>query len=95
MAIKTTWVKSLAGYDTKAEKQNAYVRISTVQASKESALASVIVYASEPSNDVPAQIIDEASYGFTPSVSDGSANFIKQAYEHLKTLPEFSDAIDC
>lgn len=34
-------------------------------------------------------------YVFTPSVDDGSDNFIKQAYEHLKTLPEFSGAIDC
>lgn len=24
-----------------------------------------------------------------------SKNFIAQAYEHLKTLPEFADAIDC
>lgn len=30
---------------------------------------------------------------FVPSL-DGS-NFIAQAYEHLKTLPEFTDAEDC
>lgn len=30
---------------------------------------------------------------FTPDL-DGP-NFIKQAYLHLKTLPEFSDATDC
>jgi len=35
------------------------------------------------------------SYDFTPSVVDGSDNFIKQAYEYLKTLPEFSGATDC
>lgn len=29
------------------------------------------------------------------STSDGSVNFIKQAYEHLKTLPEFAGATDC
>jgi hypothetical protein len=34
-------------------------------------------------------------YTFEPSVDDGAPNFIAQAYEHLKTLPEFSDAVDC
>jgi hypothetical protein len=34
-----------------------------------------------------------AYYKFAPNL-DG-ANFIKQAYEHLKTLPEFSGATDC
>ena len=34
-------------------------------------------------------------YTFQPSVSDGSPNFIKQAYLYLKTLPEFYGAIDC
>jgi hypothetical protein len=34
-------------------------------------------------------------YSFAPSVENGSANFIKQAYDHLKTLPEFSGAEDC
>jgi hypothetical protein len=31
---------------------------------------------------------------FTPDL-DSSDNFIKQAYEHLKTLPDFSNAVDC
>ena len=29
------------------------------------------------------------------STEEGSGNFIKQAYEHLKTLPEWADATDC
>jgi hypothetical protein len=35
------------------------------------------------------------NYIFSPSVSIGSANFIAQAYEHLKTLSEFAGATDC
>ena len=35
------------------------------------------------------------NYLFIPSVSIGSANFITQAYEYLKTLPEFAEATDC
>ena len=29
------------------------------------------------------------------SVADDAPNFIKQAYLHLKTLPEWADATDC
>jgi maleate cis-trans isomerase len=32
-------------------------------------------------------------YDFEPKMND--KNFITQAYEHLKTLPEFTGAIDC
>jgi hypothetical protein len=34
-------------------------------------------------------------YSFQPSMDEGSVNFIKQAYLHLKTLPDFSGAEDC
>jgi hypothetical protein len=29
------------------------------------------------------------------SVEENSPNFIRQAYLHLKTLPDFADSIDC
>jgi hypothetical protein len=29
------------------------------------------------------------------SVEDDALNFVKQAYVHLKTLPEWADATDC
>lgn len=32
-------------------------------------------------------------YGFAPKMD--AQNFIAQAYEHLKTLPEFAGATDC
>lgn len=35
------------------------------------------------------------TYQFDADLTDESANHIKQAYLHLKTLPEFADAIDC
>lgn len=34
------------------------------------------------------------TYEFVPDVSDGSGNFIRQAYLHMKTLAEFSGAED-
>ena len=36
----------------------------------------------------------DRAYSFVPSVADGSDNFIKQGYEHLKTLDEFYGCID-
>lgn len=41
------------------------------------------------------QQIDGFSFSFIPTVEEGSSNFIAQAYEHVKTLPEFADAVDC
>ena len=38
-------------------------------------------------------LLNSKQYLFTPNM-DGD-NFIKQAYLHLKTLPEFADAVDC
>ena len=37
--------------------------------------------------------VGEKEYFYVPNM-DGS-NFIKQAYEHLKALPEFAGATDC
>ncbi|NBU32883.1 MAG: hypothetical protein EBS36_06940 [Actinobacteria bacterium] len=39
------------------------------------------------------RIINNYSVEF--SVADGAENFIRQAYLHLKTLPEFAGAEDC
>jgi hypothetical protein len=39
------------------------------------------------------QVVDRKNYFFTPDL-DGK-NFIAQAYDHLKTLEEFSNAVDC
>lgn len=33
-------------------------------------------------------------FEFTPNLSAGVDNFIAQAYEYVKTLPEFSTAVD-
>jgi hypothetical protein len=41
------------------------------------------------------RVYREDTFAFTPSVEDGAKNFIAQAYDHLKSLPEFASAIDC
>jgi hypothetical protein len=37
--------------------------------------------------------IASEQYSFVPEMKN--SNFIAQAYEHLKTLPEFAGATDC
>lgn len=63
----------------------AYVKVATIEGSKESMQATVSF------SDKRISLFKK--YEFTPDL-DGE-NFIKQAYEHLKTLPEFAGATDC
>lgn len=66
---------------------NALCKVVFVQGGKES----VNITVSFSDNDVQYS----RQYSFTPSVDSNSKNFIAQAYEHLKTLPEFAGATDC
>lgn len=62
-----------------------YVKVMNVNASKENAVAHV-TFTSD-------KISGERRYNFQVNLEGG--NFIKQAYEHMKTLPEFAGAVDC
>lgn len=64
---------------------NAYVKVESVFADKNSAQASV-------SFTDGGKAITK-TYTFSPKMEGD--NFIKQAYTHLKTLPEFAGAEDC
>ena len=68
-----------------------YAMIQKISGSKSKISLQVVFYADSSKK----QAVEYKQYEFTPSVADGSANFIQQGYEYLKTLPEFSDAIDC
>lgn len=83
MALKKT-VQTEFGFDV----QNAYIRVEGVRVEK---------------NKMQFQIRTSAD-GVKPHFSDvgrecvyilDGENPIKQAYEHLKTLPEFAGATDC
>lgn len=74
---------------TPAQRQvELYVRVDKVHAAKDTAVALVSFCNMETK-----QNIFGASYDFQVAL-DGD-NFIKQAYQHIKTLPEFSGAQDC
>lgn len=70
------------------EVNDAYIRVDFVRSDKLTALAKVGIYGSDMRK------YETRDYPFTPSVSDGSGNHIKQAYQHLKTLPDYAGATD-
>ena len=67
---------------------DAYLKISSYTGDKKYLRFNLEIKATE--SGVP---LDMLSYSFSLDL-EGS-NPIKQAYLHLKTLPEFADAIDC
>lgn len=64
---------------------DCYIKVEAVSGGKDGATASALFRGESA--------VFTKSYEFTPDM-DGP-NFIKQAYLHLKTLPEFAGAVDC
>jgi hypothetical protein len=64
---------------------NVYIKVERVSGTKNAIMFEVLMQADT--------VKQAASYEFTPNMN--GSNFIKQAYEYLKTLPEYSGAIDC
>jgi hypothetical protein len=65
------------------------VRVSHVAGTKHDVTANVMFH----KDSTEGEAFQGGTYTFKPNM-DG-ANFIKQAYDHLKTLPEFTNAQDC
>jgi len=94
MALKMKMkYSSVHGVDV--ELDAAYIRVESVQCKKDFANMSVFYYQSQGAFNADRPEFDSEFISFVPSVSDGAENFIKQGYEHLKTLPKFQNAIDC
>lgn len=74
--------------------EKAYIRIDTLFGSKQALILNVKSYFSQETYESGKEPFESKDYSFTPSVNDGSSNFIKQGYEHLKTLTEFENADD-
>jgi hypothetical protein len=84
MALRKT--HSVNFHGKKIDFEDCYFKVVQITVSKNKASASV--HAISDGNT-----IDQTEYKFTPTLN--GENFIAQAYECLKTLPEFSGAIDC
>ena len=69
---------------------NSYLRITSVYLVPKTRTLVSLSYFTSPTNSIAYQTIEQP----VAYVLDGP-NPIKQAYEHLKTLPEFADAVDC
>jgi hypothetical protein len=67
---------------------NAYIRVENLTGTKLSIAAKVSTYKSKDADFLGYQFVN-----FTPDMNGG--NFIAQAYEYLKALPEFTQAKDC
>jgi hypothetical protein len=75
------------------ELQEAYFKISSVSGSKLGARIAVDFYVDEAASKSGKSPVGTSVFDFAPSAS--SKNWDAQAYEHLKTLPEFAGATDC
>ena len=68
--------------------ENAYIKVMSAGGSKNEATASISYFDKQNGSVFKQNVV-----AFTPSMESG--NFIRQAYMHLKTLPEFAGATDC
>lgn len=87
MALTKT-IQATNNFGESSTLVDAYIKVTRVIGNKELITATTEVL----SNNQERFYYTEA-YEFKPDM-DGS-NFIKQAYNYLKTLPEFANATDC
>jgi hypothetical protein len=69
---------------------DGYNRVDSIILSKSSMIIELNIYARDNPEDMPAVL--KTSYSCNYNIE--GENPIKQAYEYLKTLPEFADATD-
>lgn len=65
-----------------------YIKVQSVSGNKDSVGATVTFSATSEDQPFHMEYVE-----FTPNLEGG--NFIKQAYENIKSLPDFAGAIDC
>lgn len=86
MALQKTY--KTKAFNQEIEIKNAYIKALQVTSDKENSSVLIQIFDSEQKNK-----IDQFFKEFKTNLS--GENPIKQAYLHLKTLPEFADAVDC
>lgn len=81
-------IKLTDNFEIEVTIENAYIRVEKTDCSKKEAKYTISI---NKSND---GLMLKNLYGIFDYDINGE-NPIKQAYLHLKTLPEFADAVDC
>ena len=87
MALRKTF-KIKDNFGIEITFDDAYIKVIHIHGTKDLLTAHVGVYVKKDERQ-----LDSKTFEF-PLVLDGN-NFIAQAYDHLKTLPEFAGATDC
>lgn len=90
MALTKTYVKTENNFNGALEIPSAYWKVESVTSAKND--SSCIVSISKIMEDKQIKI-ETKQYRFATDLLGD--NPIRQAYKHLKTLPEFSGAVDC
>jgi hypothetical protein len=85
MALSKTVKKTIRGYDGFVSVDNCYIKVTSISGDKNKIDYTIGFYNGD-------KVIESSNYSFTPDMT--GENFIKQAYTHLKTLPEFEGATD-
>lgn len=83
MALKTDWKNREKTY------KDCYVKVVSLDGNKKY-INGVALVIDQDKNEP----IYDYRFMFTPSADDNSVRWDKQAYEYLKTLPEFKNAVD-
>jgi len=81
-------IKLTDNFEIEVEIPNVYIKIQSVDCSKENTTYTISF------NKEKDGVVLYNKYGNLDYDLNGE-NPIKQAYLHLKTLPEFADAVDC
>lgn len=88
MAISIKY-KSRFGLDV----ENAYMRVDQLSGNKSEMTAVFGLYANKEAAASGADAFDNYQFKFSPNLDGG--NFIAQAYEGLKSMPDFANSQDC
>lgn len=88
MAFEKTVAKSV--YGERLVFGNAYHQITSIVGNKEKVDLMLTTFKNADKKDV----LGSQTYNFVPSQDEYAPRWDKQGYEYLKTLDEFTDAID-
>jgi len=86
MALQLT-IQEKDNFGIVVSLESTYCKVSSVTGNKETVTATAVFL-----NGPDGSFYKKEEYTFAPNMS--GQNFIKQAYEHLKTLSQFSGATD-
>ncbi|EHE6924443.1 hypothetical protein J0Q07_001066 [Vibrio cholerae] len=89
MALLKDYAKYIPGISEPVVFKNAYWRLSNIEGDKTSLLVNVEIRESSDADGA----LGLFAFHFEPDPH--GKNYHEQAYDHLKTLKDFSNAIDC